>query len=706
MWNRSGDPAKHELRSILAAWGAVALLALSAGMAGAVSPQEWSISDVRDVSKGDTENLSVGDDGALSLAPELELVGETGEPLIWDMIEDARGTVYVATGNDGRVYSITGSEAPVLLFDSPQSQIQSLALDEQGNLYAGSAPDGIIYKIPPGGQGTVFCRTTETYVWDMEFRDGVLHAATGNSGRVLAIGPDGQVTAVVLDSPDPHIVSLIPDGAGGFYAGTEGTGLVYHIDVRNGTRLLYQAPESEIHRMVVGGDGRLYVAAVPGRQRAPQQGPEANEAGGSIYRLEPSGAVTKLWTAPYPLILAMEVYDSSHILVGVGPRGVLYLLSNDGRVDRIADTGESQPAVIRKRRNGEILLGMGNSGRVKRLTTSRSLIGHFTTEVHDAEAISEWGRVEVIGRTPAGSAIRVDSRSGNREVPGREWSDWVALAGPNNDRIASPPGQFLQLRATLTRSPIGESPVLSAMTVVGQQVNLRPLVGPVLVAPYSTQQRSSSSNNSDSDSNGDSESRTSRVSRTSRSSQLLRRTLLAVRWGASDPNNDKMSFDLYYRRVGAEDWLLLDQIDDKRSYVWDVEGTPEGLSELKIVASDRPDNPWETALTAEYVSNPFHIDYSSPSVTLQATNVRPDGAVDVRGLAVDVSGTLRKGEYSIDSEDWLVFFPQDNIFDSTEETISFATEVLEPGRHTIVVKVTDAAGNVGSASAVVVIPER
>ena len=687
--------------------GCTALITLALTQtASAVAPTIWQIGSERDVAKGDVENLSVADDGALTLAPELELVGETNEPLIWDMVEDAQGHVYIATGNDGKVFRLTDGAAPELVFDSPQSQVQSLVIDPQGNLYAGTAPDGIIYKIPPGGQAAVFSRTTETYIWDMEYRDGLIYAATGNSGRVLVIGQDGQVTRVALDSPDQHITQLISNGDGGFYAGTEGTGLVYVIDRTGDDRLLYQAPEREIHHMILGPDGRLYIAAVPGRQRTPPQPSSegATEPGASVYRLEPSGAVTKLWTAPYPLILSMQTYDSSHILIGVGPRGVLYLLSTEGRVERIADTGESQPAVILKRNNGDILIGMSNSGRVKKLSTNRSMSGFFTTEVHDAGGISQWGRLEMIARTGPGSSIRIESRSGNREIPGREWSNWVPLGGDNSDMIASPPGQFLQLRATFNRSPVGETPRLNGLLVTQQHVNLRPSVGPVLVAPYASSTRSSSSRNqSDSNGNSDSERRTSSTSRTR---QLMKRTLLAVRWGASDPNDDKLAFDLYYRQAGQDDWLELDRVDDKRSYVWDVEGTPEGLTEVKVVASDRPGNPWETTLTAEYISNPFRIDYSNPVVTLNGAEVRPDGSVLVRGTATDASGVLRRGEYSIDSDDWLVFFPEGEIFDSPQETIAFTTEVLEPGRHTLVVKVTDASGNVGSASLMVQAPVR
>ena len=58
---------------------------------------------------------------------------------------------------NSRHRNVDGSfQDPTLLFTSPEAHILSLATDKAGNIYAGSAPDGIVYKITPDGKSSVF----------------------------------------------------------------------------------------------------------------------------------------------------------------------------------------------------------------------------------------------------------------------------------------------------------------------------------------------------------------------------------------------------------------------------------------------------------------------------------------------------------------------------------------------------------------------
>ena len=681
-------------------WIAGALtLALGSSSRG-VSPQVWYIASAQEVEKGDVEGLSVGDDGVLTLAPTLEDLGETEEMFVWSLAEDQQGRIFAGTGNQGRLFVKEGAEAPRLFFDCPQTQLQSVAVDAQGNIYTGTAPDGIIYKITSDGRGTVFCHTGETYVWDLKFnREGFLYAATGTRGIVLKIDRDGKIVNKVLDSPDVHVMNLVPDGHNGFYAGTDGNGLIYHVNAQDEPRLLFAAQEREIHTMALGPDGRLYAGAVAGRRESSSSSSSSErEPGGVIYRLEPSGAATRLWVAPYPLILSLAAYDSTRMLVGVGPRGVLYWLSTEGRVQRVADTGESQPMSLLRRKTGAILIGMGNSGKVKQIGQNSALRGVFTSDARDGELVCQWGRLEARADVPNGAQLSIETRTGNRKDPFQDWSLWQPLSGAEKDMVQSPPGQYIQVRATLSRTAVAPSPTLYSIGITGQQVNVRPEIAGIRISPYRT--TTTPRGEQQGEESGE------RPPPSSAARAAAKRTIMVIRWGASDPNDDNLAFDLFYRRVGETAWKVLDQDVTRNLYLWDTEGAPEGLTVVKVVASDRPSNPWTTAMTAERTSDPFQIDYTGPVITGLAATVRADGAVIIRGTGSDASGTIREGTYSIDSGEWLVFFPEDGIFDSPQESLNFVSEVLDPGEHTIVVKLTDAAENVGTASVVVNVPKR
>jgi hypothetical protein len=402
-------------------------------------------------------------------------------------------------------------------------------------------------------------------------------------------------------------------------------------------------------------------------------------------------------------------YDSTRMLVGVGPRGVLYFVTVEGRVQRVADTGESQPTCFLKRTSGDILIGMGNSGKIKRLTPTPGVRGVFVTPVRNASYVSQWGRVDIRAETPSGTQIHVESRTGNKQDPATEWSAWQPLFGVDRDMMQSPAAQYAQLRVTLTRSENATSPRVSSIGMTGQQVNLRPEIAMVRVQPMRSQQAGLSSSSQQSESSNDqptvTRASTPRIVTPTRGAPM-KRSLVTIRWAASDPNDDDLVYSLYFRRVGDSAWHLLDDMLTRNSYVWDTEGAPEGMTVVKVVASDQPSNPWQSAFTTERVSDAFPIDYTGPSIAELTTVTRPDGAVSLRGIGTDSVGPIREGAYAVDSGEWRAFFPSDGIFDSKREAFEVLTEAFEPGEYTIVVRLTDVADNIGVASVVVRIPRR
>jgi hypothetical protein len=65
---------------------------------------------------------------------------------------------------------------------------------------------------------------------------------------------------------------------------------------------------------------------------------------------------------------------------------------------------------------------------------------------------------------------------------------------------------------------------------------------------------------------------------------------------------------------------------------------------------------------------------------------------------------LVKAAYALDGGDWTPIFPEDGLFDTPCETIAITLPDLKPGTHVLVVRATDAAGNVGTGDALIEIP--
>ena len=60
-----------------------------------------------------------------------------------------------------------------------------------------------------------------------------------------------------------------------------------------------------------------------------------------------------------------------------------------------------------------------------------------------------------------------------------------------------------------------------------------------------------------------------------------------------------------------------------------------------------------------------------------------------------------KAAYALDGGDWVPVFPDDGLFDTPRETITIPLPDLKPGTHVLVVRATDAAGNVGTGDALI-----
>ena len=61
---------------------------------------------------------------------------------------------------------------------------------------------------------------------------------------------------------------------------------------------------------------------------------------------------------------------------------------------------------------------------------------------------------------------------------------------------------------------------------------------------------------------------------------------------------------------------------------------------------------------------------------------------------------LTEASFAVNGKKWTNVFPTDGLFDSKTENFRFQTEALRPGTYVVVLRVRDAAGNVGSGDVV------
>ena len=294
-------------------------------------------------------------------------------------------------------------------------------------------------------------------------------------------------------------------------------------------------------------------------------------------------------------------------------------------------------------------------------------------------------------------------------VPGAHSPGWAALSGGLEEaRPTSPSARFLQWRATLTTDDPGRTPALREVDVTYLQRNLPPEVRKIEIqAPGVSFQRIPAGQPGAPQEvrpagSTDVEGGTRKKGRP-QSRRGFDPEARSVTWQASDPNDDDLIFDVYYRAIDEARWKSIRKGIDEDFVTLDSSAMPDGTYVFRIVASDAPSNPPGQALTAEKVSGYFDVDNTPPRVEgLKAA--AQASAARVTFTVTDTFSVIREVSYAVDAGDWVNVRPLDGVNDSLKEAYELSIPSLSHGEHSIVVRATDGAGNVGAGKVVVEIP--
>ncbi len=364
------------------------------------------------------------------------------------------------------------------------------------------------------------------------------------------------------------------------------------------------------------------------------------------------------------------------LFVGTGMDGQLFEVNEATRErSEIARLDHGQIHCLFKRRDGAIVVGTGDPGKLYVLQDRHAAKGTVVSDILDAKLVSKWGSLRWKAETPAGTAVTVAVRSGNVAEPDETWSDWSAeQTDADQGAITAPPARFLQYRVTLTTSSDSVTPVVRSLALRYSTTNQAPEVGSIEVPDLDAV-------------------------------NLENPKKLKFKWSATDANEDDLTYSLYVRKEGWKSWVQLEETLTKTEYEWDTTTTPAGIYQLKVVASDAKDNPAEDALNGERVSAAFAVAHEPPKVTVKVAGIDGDQAI-IEATAADPLVRLTAASFAVNGKKWTNVFTTDGLFDSKTETFKFKTEGLKPGTYVLVLKVRDAAGNIGSGDVVFTVQAR
>jgi len=241
----------------------VAVLCLLTCGLWAVTPATWSHSTQAHFAKGKFESTVVDVRGDISLARKSEILFTSADapPVVSALVVRGR-TIYAGAGNAPVIYAVEGKKFRKFA-TLPGTMITSLVV-RGGDILAGvGGDDAGAYRVDSKGKVSKLWSDKEVkYVWAIKpIRDNKFYAATGPKGRIYLVDAKGKGDLVYETGALAKNILSIALAGDTLYAGTDAQGLVIAIDTRNkSSRVMLDAPETEISAVIPAPDGGLFVA--------------------------------------------------------------------------------------------------------------------------------------------------------------------------------------------------------------------------------------------------------------------------------------------------------------------------------------------------------------------------------------------------------------------------------------------------------------
>lgn len=604
---------------------------------------------------------------------------------VFAITRDVAGRLLIAvSGETGKLVRLNQDKEEVVFEDKRVQYIFAMTLDQDNNIYLGTGPEGLVFRLDP------FCQDAEV-VYDAQDKnilslaayDDVVYAGADQRGLVYKIDPEQKQATVLYDSGQDEVTSLLVDDAGNVYAATSSAQAAM-AQLKAGTAISLKnqpgrpddgdpnkpAPVAESLKTPNNDESKKKEEERP---VPPPPAPPAVKVAGHIYKITPDGFVADIFSE-IAVLYSLSQADGK-LWLGTGIKGQLYSIDPKTEEKGILYDDETSSQITSiAQLNGATYLGLSNPARLVRLDKTLSSKGTYESQMIDAGQPARWGKLQIDGDIPDGCLVLMACRSGNVEDPNdATLSDWTHEAAITKAMdLDCPTGRFCQYRLTLTSDSAGDStPVIREITVAHAVPNLAPSVIAI---------------------------------KAERSRDKKTPHQIDISFMAKDDNKDELEFTLQFRKAGRTMWIpLKDELDQPR-FQWDGQTVEDGRYEVRVIANDRKSNTPETALTGSRISSVFVIDNTAPEIT--DADIQVSGKdVTAKLLVEDEFSVLGKVQYTVDSnEKWNTVLPDDLVYDTLAESFTIPIKDLQTGDHVIAFSVADDLENTRYKTYEVTIP--
>jgi len=359
----------------------VAFGCATATLAGAVSPVLWTLESFEDFEPGRTDGAALTGGGELVLAPGLRPLRvppleEAPEPFLWSQAIDGKGSLYVGGGHGGRIYRVPRGGQGSVYFETGDLGVHALAVDRSDVLYAATMPQGKVYRITGEARGEIWYQPEDRYIWALAIGPkGEVFAATGERGIIYKITGKGKAETF-FDSEEFHVVSLAFDTQGNLIAGTDGRGLIYRITPQGRATVLHDSRLREVHLIGVDAKGVIYAGAMGAEGETPPPLPQlprlpVREGDGAPTQVQPPLPLPGAEIPATATVTVVAAATPAQSQPGPPPKSEVYRIDPDGTVMTLWSSQEEIVHSLVIDTGGRPVIGTGEPGRIRVLSGPR-----------------------------------------------------------------------------------------------------------------------------------------------------------------------------------------------------------------------------------------------------------------------------------------------------------------------------------------------